>query len=186
MNFFNFRIKKRSKSLINIESVPRIDRINQQSKLDMLETTTNERFNHVRFNEDSIKSKKGFGSDSQKLNAFISEPKSIIDFRNFKQVSENLASNKTAHSNEVVANNYVNPNHQTTLPSILPSIPAYNVAESFRDGSNSSGIDNSSFRRDESHENLYSHVQNKQNLNRNQYDDDQPVYMNTNFNTQIV
>ena len=185
---FNFRIKKRSKSLINIDSVPRIDKINQQSKLDMLETTTNEKFNHVRFNEDSIKSKKGFGSDNQKLNAFISEPKGIIDFRNFKQASKNLASGKTTLPHEVVANNYVNPNHQATLPSILPSIPVYTVAESFRDGSNSSGIDNSSFRRDESHENLYSHVQNKQNFNNggNQYDDDQPVYMNTNFNRQVV
>lgn len=165
--------------------MPRIEKINQQSKLDMIQTTTNERYNHVRFNEDSIKSKKGSRSDDQKLGVFISEPTNIKDFRNFKQVTENLATGKAARMSEVVSNNYTNPNNQSTLPSILPSIPVYTVAESYRDGSNSSGIDNSSFRRDESHENLYSQVQNKQNVN-DRYDDNQPVYMNTNFSSQMI
>ncbi|RMZ98091.1 hypothetical protein BpHYR1_043948 [Brachionus plicatilis] len=182
------RIKKRSKSLINSESVPRIEKINQQSKLEMLETTTNERYNHVRFNEDSIKSKKASKSEKQKLNTVISDPTNIKDFRNFKQVSENLVTGLGTRTNEAVANNYVNPNNQSTLPSILPSIPVYTVAGSYSDGSNSSGIDNSSFRRDDSHENLYSHVQSKQNFNngRNEYDDNQPVYMNTNFSGHMI
>ncbi|CAF0706434.1 unnamed protein product [Brachionus calyciflorus] len=179
------RVKRKSNALINSESIAKINQMNQTLKTNFIETNqTNERYNHVRFNEDTIKSKKGVKESEPKL--FISEPTNIQDFRNFKQMSENLVVNKNSRPNEIVGNNYVNPNDQSTLPSILPSIPLYTVADSYRDGSNSSGVVNSSYRRDESFENLYSQIPNRKQSNRNEYEDDQPVYMNTNYDGQII
>lgn len=147
-------------------------KIDQLNKLPLknsthTETSINERYNHVRFNEDNLKSKnkpvKNTGDNIQ-------------DLRNFKQISGNILANNNKPNTPRYEENPQN------LPS-LPSIPIYSMPDSYR-VPNISGQVNSSYRKEDSFENLYSQVPSKKSTNQTKQDldDNQPVYMNSYYN----